>query len=143
MKKEQRPRDLYLGDGVWGPFCPQTPLSLSLMRHWSCTWMCICVGRGIEESPEGVQKTNVLELSDNSLININWFTPLDYRFVLHIQQTILTIITFKCLYNGTCFGRKFWDWQQLKRLTRVLILFFILIIHFYIRRHKLIMHKST
>lgn len=83
-------------------------------------YIYVCIGRGIEE---GVQKTNVLELSDNSLINNNWFTPLDYRFVLHIQQTILTIITFKCLYNGTCFGRKFWDWQQLKRLTRVLILF--------------------
>lgn len=74
-------------------------------------YMYVCIGRGIEE---GVQKTNVLELSDNSLININWFTPLDYRFVLHIQQTILTIITYtcKCLYNGTCFGRKFRDWQQ-------------------------------
>lgn len=72
-------------------------------------YIYVCIGRGIEE---GVQKTNVLELSDNSLMNINWFTPLDYRFVLHIQQTILTIITFKCLYNGTCFGRKFRDWQQ-------------------------------
>lgn len=103
-------------------------------------YMYVCIGRGIEE---GVQKTNVLELSDNSLININWFTPLDYRFVLHIQQTILTIITYKGLYNGTRFGRKFRDWQQRGLYTRVLILFFILIIHFYIRIHKLIMHKST
>lgn len=140
VKKEQRPRDPYLGDGVWGSVLSASNTFELIFNVALIMYMYVCIGRGIED---GVQKTNVLELSDNSLININWFTPLDYRFVLHIQQTILTIITFKCLYNGTCFGRKFWDWQQLKRLTRVLILFFILIIHFYIRIHKLIMHKST
>lgn len=67
MKKEQRPRDLYLGDGVWGSVLSSNAFEL-IFNAALIMYMYVCIGRGIEE---GVQKTNVLELSDNSLININ------------------------------------------------------------------------
>lgn len=67
MKKEQRPRDLYLGDGFWGSVLSSNAFEL-IFNVALIMYMYVCIGRGIEE---GVQKTNVLELSDNSLINNN------------------------------------------------------------------------
>lgn len=68
VKKEQRPRDLYLGDGVWGSVLSASNTFELIFNVALIMYMYVCIGRGIEE---GVQKTNVLELSDNSLININ------------------------------------------------------------------------
>lgn len=67
VKKEQRPRDLYLGDGVWGSVLSSNTFKL-IFNVALIMYMYVCIGRGIEE---GVQKTNVLELSDNFSININ------------------------------------------------------------------------